>query len=151
MTTKTLEQRRAANALRCVESFDGSENKILGGRYRTYTEALPAHILMGGLGQAFATELAAARLAEDGGNDGQDGDRAGRKAHAQLARDLQSWLSESTYRGLPPAKKTKSWWLLDAITTSDQQNYLHAQAEALAWLIWLKKFSQAMLPKVKEE
>jgi CRISPR-associated protein Cmr5 len=37
--------------------------------------------------------------------------------------------------------------LLEAITGQDEAHYLRAQAEALAWLEWHKKFCRAWLPK----
>jgi len=37
--------------------------------------------------------------------------------------------------------------LMDAIVGGNQDKYVRAQAEALAYLVWLKKFSQAFLRK----
>ena len=35
--------------------------------------------------------------------------------------------------------------LIDAIVKHGQAEYVHAQAESLAYLVWLKKFAQAFL------
>jgi CRISPR-associated protein Cmr5 len=144
MSEKTLEQRRAGHALKCVE--DVKAQKSLAGRYRSYAESLPAHIVMGGLGQAVATELAAAR-----GGEGDNSRDDKQRAHAQLVKDLESWLAQSAYEKVPAEEKQAGNWLINAIVANEQEHYLRAQAEALAWLVWLKKFCQAGLPKVSEE
>lgn len=142
---RTQEQKRAAHALKCVREVKGlkeSKPEEIAARYRGYVESLPAHIVMGGLGQAVATQLAAARFEEK--------DRkAGHKAHAELVKHLGDWLHETVYAG--EQKNGGPGWLLGAITQKDQQFYLRAQAEALAWLVWLKKLCQAMLPKTEAE
>jgi len=139
---RTLEQLRAANALACVEAVKAQPGNIPG-LYRSYAESLPVHIVMGGLGQALATELAAAR--------GADGDarKDGNRAHERLVNDLAKWLGQKSYaqvEGRDVATK-----LMAAIAAGDQDKYVQAQAEALAWLVWLKKFCQAMLPKTSED
>lgn len=143
MGEKTLEQKRAMNALECVERVKGDPK--VAGRYRSYVESLPAHILMGGLGQAVATELAAARLGEDRKDD------AGRRAHAQLVQDLEAWLGQQVYPPRAGEEARSTGWLIRAIVEHEQTQYLRAQAEALAWLVWLKKLCQAHLPKAAEE
>lgn len=122
MNRQTLAQRRAAHALNCVEAHSGKSY----GNYVNYVEALPATILMNGLGQAAATLLS-----------------KGDEPHRLLYTDLQGWLCSTDdaapYRNAPD--------LMKAITGRPQADYLHAQAEALAWLVWLKKFSNAYLKK----
>ncbi len=120
----TIEQARARHALvrvrRAVEANAG--------KYSSYVKQLPASILMSGLGQAAATLLAAARGKEE-------------DAHRTLYRDLEAWLCtecpDAPYQGQPS--------LIDAIAKGDQAAYVRAQAEALRWLEWLKKFAQAYL------
>ena len=36
---------------------------------------------------------------------------------------------------------------MDHLVDADQQRYFRAQAEALAWLTWLKKFANAYLKR----
>ena len=128
---RTLEQRRAAHALARVESLrhcgDGLKT-----RYRAYVDRLGPAIVMNGLGQALATERAAAG-ANPAGDEG--------KVHLALYESLQEWLcgDGGVYRG----KRN----LLDAIVNHDESRYLHAQAEALAWLEWHKKCCRAALPR----
>jgi CRISPR-associated protein Cmr5 len=101
-------------------------------RYRAYVDRLGPTILMNGLGQALATERAAA-----GPNPGDDQTRA----HDKLYTSLQRWLCRDG--GVYP----KGQDLLEALMGNDEAHYLHAQAEALAWLEWHKKFCRASLPK----
>ncbi len=133
MNPQTLAQRRAAHALRCVEEHaqrNRNQNQPDYGNYVSYVETLPATILMNGLGQAAATLISKA-----------EGDL--RKPHGLLYADLQSWLcgtdEAAPYRGAGN--------LMQAITCGNETAYLHAQAEALAWLVWLKKFANAYLKK----
>ncbi|WP_230467832.1 type III-B CRISPR module-associated protein Cmr5 [Lujinxingia vulgaris] len=97
-------------------------------KYPSYVDGLPASIVMSGLGQACATLLAATR--------GKQND-----PHRMLYDDLNAWMCQAnTYS--PYANKRD---LLTAITEGTQRDYVRAQAEALAYLVWLKKFSQAFL------
>jgi CRISPR-associated protein Cmr5 len=129
------EQRRAAHALttvKAVEALDEPMKKA----YRSYTERVGTTIITNGLGQALATELAAAG--------GGDGDAPQKRAHRTLYRNLQSWLcGESGMLSGPD--------LLGVLVTIDQATYLRVQAEALAWLVWHKKLCRAFLPRGAEE
>lgn len=122
MNRQTLAQRRAAHALACVEKHTGNSY----GNYVSYVESLPATILMNGLGQAAATLLS---KADD------------KEAHGLLYADLQSWLCGSDSAAPYPRAPD----LMKAITGNKQKDYLHAQAEALEYLVWLKKFANAYL------
>jgi len=130
MTTEAhnLELERAADALARVESVR-SEHSGAAAKYRTYARSLPADILQMGLGQALATLLAAA-----GGKQGDP--------HRLLYDHVAQWLtadrSGAPYRG-------REGQLIAAITEGDEAAYLAAQAEALAYLAWLKKFAVALL------
>lgn len=134
MAEKTLGQKRAAHALDGITKL--AEKKDYG-NFGSYVQRLPATIVMNGLGQAMAGELAAARLAK--------GDRmsADERAHKTLFDCVESWLFEcEAYSG--------DGGLMAAIVNSSQENYVRAQAEALAYLDWLKKFSQAYLGDGKD-
>ncbi|MCC6785228.1 MAG: type III-B CRISPR module-associated protein Cmr5 [Planctomycetes bacterium] len=135
MTTQTLEQRRAGDALAQVAALN-RESPAFKERYRAYVDRLCASIVMTGLGQALATERAAA-----GPKPTKDGERA----HAALYEHVQQWLCRRDGVYAQAAD------LLQAITTSDEALYLHAEAEALAWLQWHKKFCRAAFPKGAEE
>lgn len=91
---------------------------------------------MNGLGQALATELAAA-----GGDERY-------RAHATLANNVSEWLlSRGILAGVADTDSEPARRVLAAITTGTQHVYVWAQAEALAWLTWHKKFCHAFLPK----
>jgi CRISPR-associated protein Cmr5 len=126
---RTLEQDRAADALQRVQELLDKEEGMRE-RYRAYVERLGPAILMNGLGQALATELAAGQ-----------GQKADAKAHLELFKNLERWLCRE--RGVYPPEQG----LLKAITLEDEAHYLRAQAEALAWLEWHKKFCRAWLPR----
>ena len=123
---RTIVQERAGHALKRV-------NKLLlkpddfKKRYRSYVDRLGPAIVMNGLGQALATEMAAA--GSDSGN-----------PHREVYESVQSWLCRRG--GVYPAADN----VLTGIVENDEESYLHAQAEALAWLEWHKKFCRAYLP-----
>ncbi len=129
MVEQNLGQKRAAHALEAIKKLEKDKNY---GNFGSYVQRLPATIVMNGLGQAMAGELAAARLAK--------GDKMStdERAHKTLFDCVESWLFESqVYAG--------KMGLMAAIVESSQEDYVRAQAEALAYLDWLKKFSQAYL------
>ena len=129
MEEYTLGQMRAAHALNAINRLAGKKEY---GNFGSYVQRLPATIVMNGLGQAMAGELAAARLAK--------GEKMSvdERAHKTLFGCVESWLFESeVYTG--------NGGLMAAIVSSSQESYVRAQAEALAYLDWLKKFSQAYL------
>lgn len=114
----TLEQRRARHALDAI-----AEAKKRDVNYRTYVESLPATIVMNGLGHAMAT-----LKSKD------------KPPHSLLYEHVASWLMS---KDGPLGNGT----LAMEIANADQETYLHAQVEALAYLTWLKKFAQAELPR----
>jgi len=134
MKNRSLEQRRAANALARIRHLENGSEKFRG-RYRAYVDRMAPSIVMNGLGQALATELAAA--GEKATDDA--------KAHQELYNSIQEWLCDST-EGVYRGEKD----LLEAITRESEERYLIAQAEALAWLEWHKKFCRAFFPKSEE-
>jgi CRISPR-associated protein Cmr5 len=131
-TIHTPEQRRAADALRAVQALDNDVE--LRKRYRAYADRIGPTILMNGLGQALATERAAA---------GGDPKKPEGRAHDQLYKNLQNWLCRNGGIYELAAGGTD---LLQAIVDHGEAEYLRAQTEALAWLVWHKKFCRAYLP-----
>ena len=131
MPRQSLAQRRAAHALACVNNARDY------GNYVSYVKSLPAAILMSGLGQALAMEKAGAS---------KDGDVG--KGHRLLYVHMNSWLCNETLDGVPgwengPYAGERD--VLAAITSNDEPAYIRAQAEALEYLEWLKKFAVALL------
>lgn len=133
---RTAEQVRAADALSRIHELS-SRAEGFKKRYGAYLDRLCPTIVMTGLGQALATERAAA-----GSKPQKDDERA----HEELYAGLQRWLCRPEGGVYPGAKD-----LLRAITSHDETHYLRAQAEALAWLEWHKKFCRATFPKGEEE
>jgi CRISPR-associated protein Cmr5 len=137
MMAQTLEQRRAKHALDQVKPLQ--EEKIAG-NYLSYVKALPAAILINGLGQALATE----RAASD-------------PAHHRLAQHVSEWLlspeAHSRYNASIPddAKLDTAQRLLGRIVAGDQDAYLWAQAEAIAYVTWLKKLANAFIKERGKE
>lgn len=160
---RTTEQKRADHALKTIRDIrnldqspgtDGTRPPAYG-NLRAYVENLPTTIVMNGLGQAMATELAAARLGEENSSTGNrdlselikslKGPAGGKRdsddrAHELLFCIVQDWLRMGRVY-------SDDLDLMEAIVTGNQREYVRAQAEALAYLEWLKKFSQAFLRK----
>lgn len=144
MTGPSLPQRRAAAALKAIQEYAKTALDKEKLAYAGYVKSLPAAIVMNGLGQALATELA------QGGKDtgkGQGG--LAPNAHAQIYRHLQEWLCgadpEVPFRGCRNGQPSGAPVLMQALCEADQPLYLLAQAEAMAYIEWLKKFANAFL------
>ena len=133
---KTTAQRRAADALSRVETLSAETDKFKA-RYRAYVDRLGPNIVMNGLGQALATERAAA---------GPRPEKDDQQAHQELYVSLQRWLCRPDDGVYPPSQD-----LLEAIVEHPESRYLHARAEALAWLEWHKKFCRASFPQSEED
>lgn len=101
-------------------------------RYRAYVDGIGPAIVMNGLGQALATELAAA---------GGQPSNPDQRAHRALYHSIEQWLCHEN------GVYAKGENLLDAIMGNDQSKYLRAQSEALAWLEWHKKLCRAEFAK----
>lgn len=131
----TLEQRRAQFALSKINQRKTDDNY---GNYRNYVKALPATILMNGLGQSAATLLAQAK-------------GKATEAHHMLYDDLSMWLCGSDpdvpYRSKGDLMKA----IVDDHGPSSENLYLLAQAEAIAYVGWLKKFAVAFLKEGQGE
>lgn len=134
---RTLDQERAADALTHVRALQ-QENRY--GNYRSYVERLPAQIVMNGLGQAMAMVRS---RAPDRANGVRTEDE---RAYWLVFNQLQTWLcrdhESAPYRGARD--------LLAAVVERDQDAYVRAHAEALAYLEWLKKFARAFLARGTE-
>lgn len=128
--SRILEQQRAEDALKKVKDL---EQKNQYDKYASYVAGLPATIINNGLGQAAATLLAAA---------------AGKKDEHRLLYDhLEDWLCRSDSKAPYPTPAGRQKDLMQSIVSGNRAQYMHAQAEALAWLQWLKKFAAAFLKK----
>ena len=132
---KTLDQQRANNAWEVVKKLEmrvesAPSQKDWNDLYASYVSGLPATIISCGIGQAAASLLSAAKGVMD-------------KPHRTLYDHLEGWLCRDDETA--PYRKHES--LMEAIVKEDREHYMWAQAEALAWLEWLKKFAVAYLKK----
>lgn len=114
MAMQSIEQQRAKAALAWAESFGGGVSS----EALSAANAMPAMILMNGLGQT------AAFYKSKGGT------------QESLYQLLSNWLKQ-------PHKPYAGKELLKGITEGDAKTYRAAQIEALAYLQWVKKFAKA--------
>ena len=124
--SQSLAQKRAKDALDKIEAL-----RVRGdcGKYTSYVSALPAEIIMSGLGQAMA--LVRSKYTDN---------KEKLKGYKDLYGHLESWLcSERANAPYGPGS------LLKHILDGSEAEYIRAQAEAMAYLEWLKKFAVALL------
>jgi len=132
MTTQTVDQKRAQHALSKISNIKSKSC----GHYVSYVSALPATVVMNGLGQALVTLLA----------------KAGRKQKPKedpnyfLYEQVASWLSEQIQELNGDVDA-----VVEQLMQNDQQIYLRAQAESLAYIRWLKQFARAYLTEPEGE
>ena len=118
-TTQTLQQQRAAHALDKVQALVALKD---GDKLKARASELPFMIHTNGLGQAAAFFKSKKE-----------------KDYDHLYRILSSWL---TSEGRPFAGQGD---LMQAITSADMHLYRVAQAEAMHYMDWVKKFAKAYL------
>jgi len=122
---QTIQQKRAKFALERIQILPTqlkSPDELT--EFISYASRLPAMIHMNGLGQA----MAFCKLK------GKE-----RKSYRQLYQLVSDWLCAS---GQPYQNTTD---VLEGITQTDRQHYQLAQAEALVFMSWVKKFAKAFL------
>jgi CRISPR-associated protein Cmr5 len=134
-----IERERATVALKIINELPEDV-----GKYTSYVKALPAAILQNGLGQAMATLLAASK--------GEPAMRNGRvnEPHRLLYNHIQAWLcrdNEAAPYRIENGPTDTGTQLMEQITNGSEAAYIRAQAEALAYLNWLKKFAVAFRPE----
>lgn len=126
---QTLEQRRAASAWQKIQEVNGQPDAFKK-KYSGLARKAPALIMTAGLGQALAFWRA----------------KAGGKAdeHQMLYNHLSTWV-------MGEMKMSGSDDLLGGILRQSSTVYRQATAEALAFLVWLKRFAEAELPEPEGE
>jgi len=115
---KTVEQERAAHALEKIKGVQSGKS------FTALANGFPTMIHTNGLGQAIAFSK--------GKSDNQ---------YREMVAMLSDWLCSE---GRPFAG-TRPDDILTTFTRSDMQTYLLAQAEAMAYLLWVKKFAKALI------
>lgn len=125
---RSTAQMRAEHALARVNSLTTEADGY--GNYASYVKALPARIIMNGLGQALAMERAGANANNEAVSIG----------HQHLYAHLQDWLLNGWQHG--PYQGND---IIADLIAGGEQDYIRAQAESMAYLEWLKKFAVAFL------
>lgn len=115
---QTLQQQRAKSALEAVKKLERHPDTS---KLKARASELPFMIHTAGLGQAAA-------FFKSKQNDG----------YPELFKILEGWLCQT---GRPYENKNPD--LLGGITTEDMTTYRVAQAEAMAYMDWVKTFAAA--------
>lgn len=116
---QTLEQLRAENAWKVSENYDKEHVNIVKG--------LPALIMNSGLMQVLA-------FAHEKG-----------KKHEEVATDLRAWLANRISKG--EIKKDPGFeTFMNVLMQAKPQSYQAINAEAFAWLKWLRQMAAARKP-----
>lgn len=115
---RSLEQERARAAWECVTAVKGQG---YAGKYGQLARSAPADIQANGLGQTLAFWNA-----------------KGEDQHRKLLNDVSTWVKGQI-------KFSETSLLEWVIKTADTDGYRRATAEAIAFLIWLKRFAEAEL------
>jgi CRISPR-associated protein Cmr5 len=123
---QTLDQQRARHAWTAVQDV-ASRSEDFKKKYGSLARRVPMLILTNGLGPTLAF------LRSKGKNDPHD-------AHTVLAGHLSTWVLSQIASG------AQNQTLLDWVLNHDSHDYRRATAEALAYLVWLKRFAEAELP-----
>lgn len=114
---QTLEQQRAKKAWGDIQAIKCAS---FAQEYRSLARSFPAYILTNGLAVALAF------LKAKGGQE-----------HQELYGHLQAWL----------ARFAKGKDLLETLLESDTYLYMQVTEEALAFVVWLKRFAEAEISK----
>lgn len=125
---KTLEQKRAAEAWKFIETANKKEGKFKK-EYRSTVLKLPSLILTNGLGQTLAFLKSKGK-----GNESN--------AEEKVYQDLQEWLKKSEVINWGSAAQNE---LIERIMAINSDKYRLVTTEALAFLNWLKRFADAVL------
>ncbi len=117
---RDLERERAKFAWDCI----GSVKEELRDEYASLAKGAPADIMSNGLGQTLA--FWRAKIKDE-------------NAHSKLLQHVTDWLSEEKH-GFDIKDKKIMGWIMGLEQTNQ---YRRATAEAIAFLIWVKRFAEA--------
>jgi len=124
---RTIQQERAAHAQQQVRQVRGKSRTLQDG-FVSCAKELGSMIQGNGLGATLAFYRSRSTST--------------RPEYGEVAGALGRWLTSA---GQPLAAKNTSGDALAAIVQADIEEYLAAQAEALAYSVWLKMFATSML------
>lgn len=131
---QTLDQQRANQAWNDIQSVANRPDEFKK-KYGSLARKVPMLVLTNGLGQTLAFVVSKAKFKEQPQKRGPDA-----QAHGELFNHLSSW----TMRQVAPNIHNQN--LLDWVLNSNSNAYRQATTEALAYLVWLKRFAEAELP-----
>lgn len=137
---QTQAQRRAKFALERVRQaleLEKEDQK----KFRSYANSMPTMVHTNGLGQTAAFFLSKPQNKPEG------------RVCKRLYEILSDWL---TGEGVPQDVRPLHPYagateLIEGITSKDMQTYLAAQAEAIEFLEWVKKFARAFMAAEEDE
>lgn len=134
---QSLEQKRAANAWKFVEEIAKPEvAPDMKKKYGSLARKAPADIQTGGLAQTLAFWQAKATPKKRGEETSEN------LAHAKILEHVSSWVKSDD--GMKLSQDDFLAWLINTATTNQ---YRHATTEALAFLVWVKRFAESKLPQ----
>ncbi|MBF0323299.1 MAG: type III-B CRISPR module-associated protein Cmr5, partial [Magnetococcales bacterium] len=128
-----LSQRRAKHALEAIQAFAQTSTPDRNTFYLSAIKSVPIEMRTNGLGQAMAMALSQSKKGENKGR---------KEAYEAIYNQFRGWLCNSQEPDTPFAKSED---FMQSLCAADQKTYLTAQAEALAYAEWLKKFAHAFL------
>jgi CRISPR-associated protein Cmr5 len=128
---RTIDQERAAAAWAAIKVVD-EKSEDFKKKYAAWVRSTPADVMTSGLGQTLAFMMAKGK--------GKDTD----SAPSLLYRNLSEWVCPKMGWGRDSLLEK----LIEPNSNSDV--YRRATTEALAYLIWLKRFAEAVLPEVTD-
>jgi CRISPR-associated protein Cmr5 len=132
---QTLEQKRAAAAWDCIQDIVRRRDTALQEKYKTLAIKATADIQTNGLGQTIAFWKAKGAV-EPGKSPGAE-----KLAHQKILAHLTTWLKSAETLQLPTDNLVE--WVSKTASADD---YRRATTEAIAFLVWLKRFAEAELP-----
>jgi CRISPR-associated protein Cmr5 len=121
-TLQTQEQKRMAHAWKAVAEITKQSNQSLSKAYRALVRQAAADVMTSGLGQTVA--FWRSKIKNDKG-----------KEQKALYDSVNTWL-----KGQLALEKDLHAWIVAENTTTAA--YLRATREAVAYLVWLKRFAE---------
>jgi CRISPR-associated protein Cmr5 len=131
---RTLEQERASAAWKFIQEDVKKLPESVQKEYASLARKAPADIQTNGLGQTLAFWRA------KGFENGKPKDK-GENAHYQLLHQITEWLNKAKTINIH-ASDVVEW----VSKTANVNDYRRATTEAIAFLVWLKRFAESDLP-----
>ena len=130
---QTLDQRRAERAWDDVKQIENTGNESLKKKYAALARKTPANLQSSGLGQSLAFLRAKAGQKREGNE------------HWLLYRHVSHWVMNEMKQPNGEADRLLEW-----VVKQDSPIYRQATAETMAYLNWLKRFAEAVLPEPED-